>query len=373
MTRIKEAAVGLVATAIVTFGPIAMAQQIPGQLPDPSSYQGSMEQQRREAESAQQVQQQNEAMQQRLNESYQSYAPGGAGAAGAPGGGSAPPPLKSKPLLPAAKNPLLGRWQQTAGKPLELGLMGLFPGTQEFVNAGLAGGCQSIFGKGMVAFGPGTYSWVAPDGHEEILNHVEYRSDGPNVIVIPSDPQPMPLIFGFPSHDHAVVAILGCTMQRAAPGAKPSPATARATPAAPVAPAAQAGQAILNLTVGEVLPDRFSAVPAGTQIWLTPHDPDASLVKAGFVPAPGGQPIEMLFAACKLNQGGSQESCNRGVQAMFAGALGVASTDSEGHAQTGAVAPGRYYLVGQVPYKGHSLMPGANAVTLNPQNGSISH
>jgi hypothetical protein len=82
-------------------------------------------------------------------------------------------------------------------------------------NGTFGGGCQSIFGKGMVAFAPSTYNWVAPDGHEEVINHVEYRSDGPNVIVIPTDPQPLPLIFGFPNHNHAVVAFLGCTMRDA--------------------------------------------------------------------------------------------------------------------------------------------------------------
>ena len=66
---------------------------------------------------------------------------------------------------------------------------------------------------------------------------------------------------------------------------------------------------------------------------------------------------------------------------MIAGALGVARTDPEGHAQTGTLPAGRYYVVGFVPYKGHSLMwhlpvdvkAGPNVVTLEPQNGSISH
>ena len=66
---------------------------------------------------------------------------------------------------------------------------------------------------------------------------------------------------------------------------------------------------------------------------------------------------------------------------MLAGALAVARTDCAGHAQTGAVAPGGYYVVGFVPCKGHSLMwhmpvdmkARANSVTLEPQNGSISH
>jgi hypothetical protein len=66
--------------------------------------------------------------------------------------------------------------------------------------------------------------------------------------------------------------------------------------------------------------------------------------------------------------------------ALTAGTVGVALTDSSGHAATGGVPPGRYYLVGFAPYKGHSLVwhmpvdlrPGANSVTLGPENGSLS-
>jgi hypothetical protein len=359
----------------------------PGAIPNPGTYQGSMEQQRRDAESAQQVQQQNEQMQQRLNENYRYYAPGGAGGVGAGGGasGHAVPPLNSKPLLPADKNPLLGRWQQTAGRPMDLGLLKGMPGASEMVSGALGGGCQSIFGKGRVAFTPTTYNWVAPDGHEEVLNHVEYRADGANVIVIPNDPAPLPLIFGFPNHDHAVVAFLGCTMQRVTPGAKPTQASSQTTPAnsqsKPAALNVPAGQAVLDLNVGATVAGKFSPVPAGTSIWLTPQNPDANLVKAGFTPDSGGQPIEKLFAACKIGHGGTMEDCKRGMQAMLSGALGVAATDDAGHARTGAVPPGRYYVVGFVPYQGHSLMwhmpvdmrPGANSVTLGPENGSISH
>ena len=361
--------------AIAAAIPYAAAQDIPGQLPDVSTYNGSMEQQRRDTESAQQMEQQNQQMQQRLDETYKSYAPGG----GMGGGGSrVGPPLTSKPLLPADKNPLIGRWRQTAGKRADLGVLNQMPGASEMVNGAFAGGCQSIFGKGMVAFAPSSYNWVAPDGHEEVLNQVEYRSDGANVIVIPTDPAPLPLIFGLPDHDHAVVALLGCTMQRVVPGAKPTQATAQTGSAVP---GVQAGRAILDLNVGEIVAGKFSPAPAGTQIWLTNQNPDTNLARAGFTPDPEGQAIEKLFAACKVGHGGTMESCNRGMQAMLTGTLGVARTDAAGHAQTGAVAPGRYYLVGFVPYKGHSLMwhmpvdvrPGANSVTLEPKNGSISH
>jgi hypothetical protein len=243
------------------------------------------------------------------------------------------------------------------------------------VNGAFAGCCQSIFGKGMVAFTPTQLNWVAPDGHEEILNHVEYRGDGANVIVIPTDSD-LPLIFGLPDHDHVVVAFLGCRMTR--DGARPTPVALSGPPAA--ATGSESGQGILDLRVGVTLDGRFSAVPAGTRIWVTKEDPNNNLVKAGFG-ADAGTPVEKLFAACNIGNGGNQASCNRGMNAMVAGALGIAQTDAQGHARTPALPPGRYYVVGFVPYKGHSLLwhlpvdvkSGANALSLEPQNGSISH
>jgi hypothetical protein len=358
------------ATATLPIG--SYSQTTPGQINDPSTYRGSMANQAQEQQAYHQQEAANQQMQQRLDQTYAPYAPKGGGPA------AAGINLKSKPLLPAAKNPLIGRWLQMATKEVNIGMLGALPGAGSVVNGSLAGGCQSIFGKGTVAFTPNQLNWVAPDGHEEILNHVEYRSDGANVIVIPTDSD-LPLIFGLPDHDHLVVAFLGCRMERY--GANPIRAATLA-----VSPTAVSGlgvgQGILNLKVGETLGDRFSAVPAGTQIWVTPQDPDRKLVEAGFAPDPGAPPIEKLFAACKVSgQGGNQESCKRGIQAMVAGALGVARTDPSGQAQTGALPAGRYYVVGFVPYKGHSLMwhlpvdvkAGANALTLEPQNGSISH
>lgn len=361
----------LAATAALPI--VCHGQTTPGQINDPSTYRGSMANQAQEQQAYQQQEAANQQMQQRLDQNYAAYAPKGGGGRAAAGMN-----LKSKPLLPAAKNPLIGRWLQRATKEVNIGMLGALPGAGSVVNGGFAGGCQSIFGKGMVAFTPDQLNWVAPDGHEEILNHVEYRSDGANVIVIPTDSD-LPLIFGLPDHDHVVVAFLGCRMER--DGAHPMRAAALAVPPAAVS-AMGTGQGILDLKVGETLGDRFSAVPAGTQIWVTSQNPDSKLVEAGFAPDPGVPPIEKLFAACKVSgQGGSPESCKRGIQAMIAGALGVARTDPAGHAQTPALPAGRYYVVGFVPYKGHSLMwhlpvdvkAGANALTLEPQNGSISH
>ncbi len=376
MSRVVFVSVLFAATAALPR--VSRAQETPGEINDPSTFRGSTANQAQEQQAYQQQEAANQQMQQRLDQNYAAYAPkAGGGGGGGDGGAAVAARLKSKPLLAAADNPLLGRWRQMEPKHVELGLAGALPGAQTFVDAAFGGGCESIFGKGRVAFTPTQFNWVAADGHEEILNHVEYHSDGANVIVIPTDSD-LPLIFGLPNHDHAVVAFLGCRMERE--GAKSTQVTASPAPAAATA-GPNAGQGTLKLKVGDIVDGRLSSPPAGTRIFVTPQDPDANLVKAGFTAAPGTLPIEKLFAACKVNQGGDQAECARGLQAMIAGALGVATTDPNGEAETPALPAGRYYLVGFTPYKGHSLLwhlpvdvkAGANTVSLSSQNGSISH
>jgi hypothetical protein len=357
----------------------ALAQTTPGQINDPSTYSGSMANQAAEQAQSQQIQAQNDAMLQRLDQNYAAYAPQGGASGGASGGGAAVPPLESKPLLPAERNPLLGRWQQMASKPVDLGWLREMPGAN-VVDAAFAAGCQSIFGKAGIAFTPTQLNWIAADGHEELLNNVEYRSDGASIIVIASDGD-LPLIFGMPDKDHAVVAFLGCQMRRLAPGMKPVSLNAQAETGAAAVVSPPGDSAILDLTVGAMINGAFSSPPAGTQIFITNQNPDSSLVRAGFAPEPGGQPIENLFDACRLGKGGTQERCNQGMQALAAGTVGIATIDPNGHAETGALAPGRYYLVGFTPYQGHSLVwhmpidlkPGTNSVALGPENGTLSH
>jgi hypothetical protein len=357
----------------------ARAQQTPGQINDPSTYRGSMNNQAADQAQSQAIQAQNDAMQQRLNENYRSYAPSGPGAGGG-GGGAQVPPLKSRPLLPAAKNPLLGMWRMGVAKPLNLAGLPVFPGAEKVVNGALGGACESVLGRPdtVIRFTPTQLNWVAPDGHDEILNRVEYRSDGANIIVIPLDSD-LAMIFGMPNRDHAVAAFFGCTMSRTNTSARLGQPVSTTT-TAPAAAAVPSGSAILKLTVGSVVNGTFSSPPAGTRFIVTTQNPDTSLIRAGFAPAPGGQPIEKLFDACNVKQGGSQERCTQGMTALTTGAVGAAALDMNGHAEAAGLPPGRYYVVGFTPYQGHSLIwhlpvdlkPGANAVSLSPQNGSIS-
>ena len=366
----------------------------PGAIPDPSTYQGSMELQRQEQQQSAQQEQQNQQMLQRLNANYQQYAPAGsAGSGRAAAGGSPPVDWWSKPPLAAANNPLLGRWKQVAAKPITgqqlagaAPLGGVGDAAASLLNGALAGGCKSMFGSGVVAFESDKLQWVAPDGHEEILNNIAYRGSGSEVVVVSHDPGAIPaLIFGFPNHDHAVVAFLNCTMDRVgakpvaaaiSPAAKPPVASAFAAkapapPAAPVAaPPSGPADAVLNFQVGASASGGFT--PFGeVHIWVTPENPQDAMVRAGLVAA-GGSISVKLAADC-----GDIAACTKDLQVMTAKALGSVLTDAAGHAQTPKVPAGRYFLVGFAPYDGKvlfwnrsvELQSGANSVTLDQTNG----
>src|SRR5690349_3188793 len=103
--------------------------------------------------------------------------------------GPPPPNLWDKPPLPPAKNPLLGRWRQGAHR---------------------------------------------------------------DVAVLTRDPGALPAMFmGFAGHDHAVVAMLNCTLERV--GAQRAALTAPPAPAAlasPAGPATAAAGSLFDVSVG---------------------------------------------------------------------------------------------------------------------------
>ena len=353
--------------------------ETPGAIANPGSYQGSMQLQREEQQRDQQIQQQNDAMQRRLDDNYRAYAPGRGGG----GGGARPVDWYAKPALPPDRNPLLGRWRQTGSKPPRVaGPLGQL--TNGFLAGAMAGGCQSMFGKGVIAFEPNALQWVAPDGHEEILNHVGYRANGNDVVMVTRDPGAVPaLFFGFPNHDHAVVAVFGCTMERLgarnAPAARgpaaPAQSAMRMASAAPP-PAPQAspqpgrGETRLNFLIGAAAPGRFAPL-AGVKIWVTRMDPTEALMRAN-IPVRGDLVTE-IDSDCH-----NVAACMRDWKAMTGSALGFITSDAGGRAQTPVMTPGRYYLVGVAPYQGKHLFwhrpveirAGANAVTLDQTNAS---
>ena len=350
----------------------------PGAIPDPGSYQGSMALQQQEQQQSQQQQEQNQQMLRRLDQTYQQPR-GAAGRQSRGGGGGGGVNWWAKPPLPAARNPLLGRWRQVASRGVS-GPLADFPGI-EVANGALAGGCKSIFGTGVIAFEPSSLQWVAPDGHEEILNHVAYRANGSEVVVLSRDPGSIPaLIFGFPNHDHAVVAFFNCTMNRL--GARPLASSAAtglaAGPHAPTAavatapPPAVPANAVLILQVGVTNAGAFT--PFGNlRLVVTPVDPATAFRNAGIVPPSGIiSPPDQIFADCH-----QADLCVRDWRALGVGAKGVVLTDATGHVQTPQFAAGRYYVLGITPYRGGALIwtqpvnvhPGTNTVTLDQSNG----
>ena len=383
-SRGLEAMIRLFASAVLaalTLPLTAVAQTTPGQINDPSTYKGSMANQAQEQASAAAQTAANQQMLQHLDQNYAAYAPQGGGRA--LGGGRAPP-AKQLPLLPASKNPLIGKWQMGATKPVNLNGLEVLPETQSIVNGAFAGGCESIFGKGRIAFTPSQLNWVAPDGHEEILNRVEYRSDRGNVVVIPLDSD-LPLVFGLTNKDHAVVAFLGCTLSRVtlanAPIAPPRAGGSTAPPAGSgpavgSAPAIAANgpppsgppNATLSFNTGISSPGRLTPFTS-TQVFLVAENPDAALAKAGFR---GANPIDAWMRACAQNQ----PTCSAGMKAMTASSVGLLTMDSTGRAQTPSLPSGQYFILGFAPYNGKPLVwdrpyflrPGANSVVLDQTN-----
>jgi hypothetical protein len=381
-----EAMIRLFASAAIvalTLPLTAVAQTTPGQINDPSTYQGSMANQAQAQASAAAQAAANEQMLQRLDQDYAAYAPQGGG--GALGGGGAPP-VKQLPLLPASRNPLLGQWQMGATKPVDLNGLMVFPGTESIVNGALTGGCESIFGKGRIAFTPSQLNWVAPDGHEEILNRVEYRSDRGNVVVIPLDSD-LPLVFGLTNNNHAVVAFLGCTLSRVAPANTPVASAgaggSTAPPAASVravgsAPAIAANgpppsgppNATLSFNTGVSSPGQLTPFTS-TQVYMVTENPDAALAKAGF---DGANPVDAWLQACAQKQ----PTCSTGMKSMTASSVGLLTMDAAGRAQTPSLPSGQYFILGFAPYDGKPLVwhrpyflrPGANSVVLDQTNAT---
>lgn len=304
------------------------------------------------------------------------------------GGGGAPAvDWWSKPPLPAAKNPLLGRWRQVASREVSSEDMSapfagfLPPGAAEaaaaLLNGATAGGCDSMFGHGVIAFNPSSLDWVAPDGHQEILNHVDYRKDGASVVVLSRDPGAISaLIVGLPDNDTAVVAPFNCTLVRVTPASTPN-ATAHRAPAIDLgplgAPPAGPPNATLSVLSGAATPGQGMLAPfQSVVVYLTTENPDIALAKAGFS---GPNPVDAWLAACRQGQ----KNCKEGMHAMVASAVGTLRVDASGQAKTPALPSGQYFIVGLAPYQGKTLVwhlpyfmrPGNNTLMLNQTNGTF--
>ncbi len=186
--------------ALLLSGAHARAQEPnPWDIPDPGTYQGSMELQRREAEQQQQAQQQ-------WSQPAEAQQWGGtSGAPGLSGAPAAPTPSiretwEARPPLPPFSNRLIGRWNSVGfvgGGPV-LDIDPVLGG--DLVNAflgGMAAGlCDNMLSSGLIEFRPASVVAIGAGGSERLLYHLEYRGEGSRVVVLPE---------GSASFDHMIL------------------------------------------------------------------------------------------------------------------------------------------------------------------------
>jgi hypothetical protein len=303
------------------------------------------------------------------------YNGSGAAVGGGPGSGSAGAAgltneffgaaLADAPLVPAARNPLIGRWRTTGGNAgTDLSSIGPLG---DMSSGMLAGGCEEMFGK-TVVFGPSTYERVSADGHAEVQRHIEYHGQGATIAVLAPGTGTQPTILRLSDRDHATSA-LGCTLERdASAGVMAGAQGANGAPAA-----LASGQGYLRMIVGATGPGGFSPL-AGSHVWITHVDPAQTLAKAGYQAMPGGSPAGTLAANC-----GTPFDCNRIFVEIGDTADQVLRPGPDGLGASQPLASGSYYVVGLAPYQAKaivwavpiSLKAGANSLKLDQSNGLV--
>ena len=355
----------LLASTVVcntAFAQDAVGPTTPGAIPNPGTYQGSMQIQQQQDQQAQQFRdQQNAQFQQNMRQQQQSTAPVVASG----------PDLRAiwirYPLVPPNQNPLFGRWNSHAAPPIgpqdsPLGDIGsVFGSDVAQMTAGmLQSVCDSMFGSAMVEFRPTTLVSVG-GGRERVLTRVEYRGGGDTIAVLPLDPGSFgAAVFDFKGHDKIIAKEIGCTMARAGAATTAQPGQA-GTAAAPQAVSA-ATAAVLVVTT----PLR------GGHVFVLKHDVEVALTNGGLRATPDGSAMKMWGMAC-ANQ---TPACQQGVQALAADTAGLAVTDATGRGQTQPLPAGRYYVFNSVHISNKPMMwnlpvqlkAGANTLTLDQHN-----
>src|SRR5229473_2808591 len=264
-----------VALSVFVFacGPLSAFAETPGEIPKPWTYEGSMK-----------LQEQPRQPDQPIFQQQPQYPQGGGRAASGSGGAAAAETAfrswQKRPLLPPDRNPLLGKWNPQGAAPN--GPSGA-PGS-DVVSALLGGvlgsACDSMFGRGIIEFRPKTLVAIGRDGSESVINHVEYRSEGARVAVLPLDPGSIAVfVFDVTAKDRIRAEGLGCVMARSgtAQTAKAAPAGSGESRGA-VAQGTPAG-AVLSLSVDST--SKGSTNIAGRSLWVLKNDPQVALVKGG--------------------------------------------------------------------------------------------
>jgi hypothetical protein len=319
-------------------------------------YRLQQEQQRQEQQRQQQLMQDNARRQQeessRINAGNGQAAGGGAagtpqGRAGTAGAGdnlsAARATWQKRPALAADHNPLLGgRWTRPASNATNSS--DPFAGLQALAKGGL---CEALFGGGMFEFRADRLVGMDQRTPEQELDRVEYRGDAKHVVVIPKTTLKV-MEFDVVTPDRISWAAQNCVLVRV--GAAPARAAAAAgtagtstASAAPssAAPTPGAGGGTLTLSVGA--PSASNTV-AGRQLMVLKEDAQVALIKGGIKSTPDATVLQSWLRACYSHA----PACAQGAGALKAYAIGFATTDATGHAQTPHLPAGRYWVLSDV-------------------------
>lgn len=362
-SRVVSSWLTLAAITLCACGTRLALCQTPGAIPDPSTYEGSMQLQQQQDRQDQQFRQQ-----QQQNSAPASGVPAQPGVAAPSGGGSGVDPRQiweRRPLVPPDRNPLIGRWNTHAAatvgpKTSPLGDIGSVFGADvaQMASGMLQSVCDSMFGSGIVDFRPNSLVSIGPNGSEKLLTRVEYRGGGARIAVLPLDPGAFGVaVFGFNGRDRITAEEIGCAMARAN-----TVSTVRAVPASMQSVAPGTPAAVLSI-----------ATPLrGANVLILRHSINVALANGGLRASSNGTPMKTWHIACAMRT----PVCQQGLQAVTADTVGVAKTDAVGRGQTPPLPVGHYFVFGDVQFANRpmiwnlpvELKAGANSVTLDQHN-----
>jgi hypothetical protein len=332
----------------------AAAQKTPGQIPNPGTYEGSMELQRRQQEQQQSAKPPASSSD---TPAPRSAAPGASGTSAQ----AAYATWEKRPALPADRNPLLGRWtwQPAGAAKQQNGMAALFDGSMAN-----SMGCSILFGDGAVEFRPANIVSIQAN-RESVIGTVAYRGGGKQVVALQQDGMRAFLMFNFESPDRISLAGVPCVMNRAG---------AVHTSAASAVGAGSTGSAVAaSLSLAAVLAPLNTVTPvAGGEFFVLRHSVNTVLTRGGVTPAAGVPPVRAWGMACQ----GRQPACQSGITALMKDSVATIKTDATGTGKVAALPPGTYFLFGMAKEGQKTMMwdhrvevkPGANAIRLDPGN-----
>ena len=371
--KIKSTAVfssvGAAVLLALSAGPCRAQLNHPGDIPDPGTYKGSVELQRRDDQQAQQFrdqQQQNQFTPRPMQQPQNS-------------GPSARSAWQSRPALAPDHNPLLGgHWVQRGVTPGGPGGVGAANGiasmlgpemarsVQKMVSGTLQTYCDSIFGQGEgIEFRPDAVVAIGRGGAARVLDHVVYRGGNGRVAVLAQGLHTFDtLVFDFNGPNLVTEAGLGCRLARGAGGATVDAALMSSAGDTGTQASGTSPQAVLSL-----------ATPlAGGHLLILKHSVDVALAKGGLIASAAGSPMKTWQVACQTQA----PACPQGRQALIADSAGILTTDSGGRGQTQPIRAGHYYVFGAIRVDNRpmiwnvpvDLKAGANSLTLDRRNAS---